>query len=960
MRIMTARPSIAMLAVLVVVFLMAVPATSQETVGSISGTITAASDGSSLPGVTVTAKSDATGQELIAVTDSDGDFRFPVLSVGSWTVTATMDGFQTLEESAVGVTVGRNRSLSMSMPDGSVSETIMVTSEAPMVDISSTVSGVTINTSDFAQKVPVSRDTYQVALIAPGTTSGDSAFDGRTPGQSLTSLGGASVAENTYLVNGLNITNFRNGLGGSTVPFEFVQEVQVKTGGYEAEFGRSTGGVLNMVTKSGSNNWHGGLNIYYNPESLQGTQPDYFNGLNSEEFYKRLEGNVTVGGAVWKDRIFFYGFYQANDVEFSGVSLTRESVTKRDDPYYGGKLDLNLSSNHRIEATYFTDEVDQGSDDYEFHAATRTRGDYVGSGIFNAGGENIVGKYTGIFGRNFVLAAQYGENTFNRNNISDGDAFPLIWDSRGSSTLFLGSWVNTQRGFADDKREAYRIDADYFVGGHSLRAGFDDETNVSNDLTQYSGNEYYRYFVNGTRFPQVPENTELNRYRIFEGGGMFDTLSSAWYVQDSWEIGEKWLVNLGVRVENFDNKNSLGESFIKEDNQVAPRLGFTFDHAGDGRSKVYGSYGRYHLYIASNTNIRLAGAELFTEDWYTLLPGCTLNQPTFDSCNGQGLQFNVFGDGTVPDVRATKSAKVEPMYQDELVLGYEKMVGDNWSLGVRGVYREFGEVIEDLTIDAAMTEQGLNGFGAFEYRLANPGTDFAGFVDNHDGNGLQPFVASAEQLGYPAPERNYYAVDFTFNRRFTDNWMLQGSYTWAQSYGNYEGYVRSDNGQDDAGLTTLYDFSGLLDNGFGNLPNDRRTNFKIFGAYRFDMGLYLGAGAYWRDGRPINAFGVHPTDEFAALYGAESFFNQGEAVDRGAIGRTPDVTNFDFTVKYDFDLSSSVITLRADLFNAFDNNTAVEVNNQADEESGAVDLNFLEDSRFQRPRRVRFLAGINF
>jgi hypothetical protein len=948
-----------MVAILAGVFLMAVPVVAQDTVGSLAGTITQASDGAALPGVTVTIRN-AAGQELVAVTDEDGDFRFPVVTVGAWTVTAALDGFQTLEESGIMVSVGGTRRINMSMPEGSVEETILVTSEAPMVDISSTVTGVTINTGDFAEKVPVARDTYQVALIAPGTTTGDSAFDGRTPGQSLTSLGGASVAENTYLVNGLNITNFRNGLGGSTVPFEFVQEVQVKTGGYEAEFGRSTGGVLNMVTKSGSNNWHGGVNIYFNPESMQGTQPDYFNGLNSEEYYKRLEGNLTAGGALWKDRIFFYGFYQYNDVEFSGVSLTRETVTVRDDPYYGGKLDLNLTSNHRIEATYFTDEVDQGSDDYEYDADTRTRGDFVGSAIFNAGGENIVGKYTGIFGRSFVLAAQYGENTFNRNNISDGDAFPLIWDSRGDSTLFLGSWVNSQRGFADDKREAYRIDADYFIGGHSFRAGFDDETNTSNDLTQYSGNEYYRYFVNGSRFPQLPESQELTRYRIFEGGGMFDTLSSAWYVQDSWEIGEKWLVNLGVRVENFNNKNSLGESFIKVDNQVAPRLGFTYDRAGDGRSKVYGSYGRYHLYIASNTNIRLAGAELFTEDWYTLPGGCNLSQPTPDSCLGTGLEFNVFGDGTVPDPRATKSEKVDPMYQDEYVLGYEQMVGDNWSLGIRGVFREFGEVIEDLTIDAAMTAQGLPGFGAFEYRLANPGTDFDGFVDLHDGGGLIPFSATADELAYPAPERNYYAVDFTFNRRFTDNWMLQGSYTWAHSYGNYEGYVRSDNGQDDAGLTTLYDFSGLLDNGYGNLPNDRRTNFKIFGAYQFDMGLFLGAGATWRDGRPLQAFGVHPTDEFAALYGAESFFNQGTPVNRGSLGRTSDVTNIDLTVKYDWDIGRSTLTLRGDVFNIFDDSTAVEQDNLADEESGAVNTTFLEDTRFVRPRRVRFLVGLNF
>jgi len=235
----------------------ATPSTAQETVGTMAGTVVDAEGGGPLPGVTVTATSSATNAALIQVTGGDGSFRFPALSVGGYTLTAALEGFQTLSQD-VRISVGATTNVALSMPLGAIEDTIVVTSEAPLVDVTSTVSGITINTGEFAERVPVAREITQVALLAPGTTTGDTAFDGATPGQSLTSIGGASVAENTYLVNGLNITNFRNGLGGSNVPFEFVEEVQVKTGGYEAEFGRSTGGVLNMVTKSGSNNFHGG------------------------------------------------------------------------------------------------------------------------------------------------------------------------------------------------------------------------------------------------------------------------------------------------------------------------------------------------------------------------------------------------------------------------------------------------------------------------------------------------------------------------------------------------------------------------------------------------------------------------------------------------------------------------------------------------------------------------------
>jgi len=933
---------------------------AQETVGALAGTVTDAQDGSALPGVTVTATNPDNGSNFVQVTDGGGRFRFSTLAIGGYKVTAALDSYQTLEQE-VRISLGGTTTLSMSMPLGDFTDTITITSSAPLVDVTSTVSGVTINTGETADRVPISRDIAQVALLAPGTTGGDTSFDSSsrayTPGQTVSSIGGASVAENTYLVNGLNITNFRNGVGGSNVPFEFVEEVQVKTGGYEAEFGRSTGGVLNMVTKSGSNSIHGGVNAYFQPESLQEQSPDYFNGFNSAEIFESTEANFTIGGPIYRDRAFFFGFYQHNDVTFSTVGVSRDTELTRDDPYYGGKLDVNITPSHRLEGTYFTDEVTVDSGQFEFDGVNRTAG--VGGGFQEAGGTNTIAKYTGIFGSRFVASAQFGTNEFDRNILSSADELPFIYDSREGGLVALGGWVNSQVGVADDEREATRLDFDYFIGNHSLRAGLDDETNTSNDLTQYSGGEYYRYFLVEEGERGLPAG-EAVRFREFFGGGEFETISNAFYVQDSFEVTDRLLVNAGVRVEEFDNKNSLGESFIESSDQYAPRLGATYDLRGDGRSKIFANAGHYHLYIASNTNIRLAGAETFTEDWFTLLPGCDVNNPTQGSCLGTPGEANVFGDGSVPDVRATKSSNLDPMYQDEASVGFEQMVGDNWSVGVRGAYRSFGEIIEDITIDAALTAQGLAGPGAFEYRLANPAKEFLGFFDpNHDGN-LIPVSFSAAELGYPEAERDYFSVEFTWNRRFADNWMLQGSATWSHSYGNYEGYVRSDNGQDDAGITTLYDFAGLLDNGAGNLPNDRRYNLKSWGAYQFDNGLMIGSGISWRDGRPINAFGIHPTDEFAALYGAESFFAQGVATPRGSLGRTDDVINVDLTTKYDFDFGSTNVTVRADVFNVFDSDAVTQVNETADEESGVADVNFLSDTRFQSPRRVRFSVGFTF
>jgi hypothetical protein len=947
--------------------MLAVPVLAQETSGNLAGHVIADADRTVLPGATITATAASGAVERVTLTDSEGSFRFNLLPVGTYSLTATLRGFQTLKQQGVQVRLGATTQVVISLPAGRVEEAITVISETPMIDVSTAVSGVNVSMDELTDRVPVQREVTQVALLAPGTAPGDTAFNSElrayTPGQSLTSIGGGSVAENNYIINGLNITNFRNGVGSSNVPFEFVKEVQVKTGGYEAEFGRSTGGVLNMISRSGSNAFHGGLNAYYNPEDLQEQSPDYYDGFNSLEENERLDANASLGGPIRKDRAFFFGFYQYNDVDYSRVEIGRETLRNYDDPFYGGKLDINLTQNHRLEGTYFTDEVEVDGDVFDHDPVAEEREDFNGFSVHQAGGENIVGRYTGIFGSHFVLTGQYGENEFSRTLFTSNDLAPAVYDSRTGGLIPLGDFVSllvTPAGL--DEREASRADADLFLGDHSIRFGLDDETNTSSGSTRYSGGasfggDYYRYFLNGVRFEQLPDTTELARYRHIDNGGTFDTESNAFYAQDSWEVTPSLLLNFGVRLEQFNNKNANGESFIKKDDQYAPRVGAVWDIAGDGHSKLYGSFGRYHLFIASNTNIRLAGAEFFTEDWHVLLPGCDVAHPTQKACLGDLLETTVFSDGRVKDPIETRDNEVDPMYQDEYRVGYERMLGENWSVGASAVHRDLGETIEDITLHEALGE-----VGSTEYRLTNPGGTFNGFVDL-DGDGtFDPFSfdQSAVGFGFPEPVRKYYAVDLTFRRRFADNWMLQGSYVWSHSYGNYEGYVRSDNGQDDAGITNLWDFTALTVGADGNLPNDRRHNARVFGAYHFLIGLWLGASAGWREGRPINAFGVSP-DEYALQYGAAAFIRQNEPQPRGSFGKTDSLTDVDLTAKYDIEVSDRVtVTLRADVFNVFDEDTETEVNELGDEESGAVGLHFLEATSFQPPRAVRFGAGISF
>jgi len=761
------------------------------------------------------------------------------------------------------------------------------------------------------------------------------------------------------------------------VPFEFLEEAQIKTGGYEAEFSRATGGVINMVTKSGTNSFHGGASIYYEPESLQEQSPDAWNRDNQEEYSKEMEAQLSIGGPIIKDHLFFFAFGRYIDSEYSqelgssdtGAEYGRTTVTKNSAPYYGGKLDWNITNNHRLEATYLDDSTDLENDRYTYNTATRETEDYLGTGVNSRGGVNYIFKYTGIFSENFLAAAQYGSNTFNRKDGSNADDCPHATDQRVSSTP-IGCWVNWQIALGDDVRTAARIDADWYLGNHSLRGGWDNEDLESTENAIYSGGAQITYDLNA-QYDTIPVGADIVSIRHRDTGGTFESTNTGIYLQDSWSISSSLTFNFGVRWEQFESFNSAGDAFIKIDDQYAPRLGLIWDPTKNGRSKLYASFGQYYIPIATNTNIRLAGVEFDETTYYEVvnqLPdGTPYNPDGTPTGLGLELEYVPVSSGEIPDVSTIVASSFDPMSQIEYIVGYERQFGQEWSFGIRGVHRNFVEVIEDFTIDEGLAEKYGLLENYFNYVLGNPGSSYEGFYDL-DGDGTpEPISFSADELGYPEAKRTYWGVELTATKRFSNNWMFQGNYTWSQSYGNYEGYLKSDLGQDDAGLTQDFDFAGLMDNADGFLPNDRRHNLKLYGSYSFDFGLQVGAFVFYRTGRPIISLAKHPTDPFATLYGVGSFFEQTAPgaensipAPRGNQGTTADVYGLDALIKYDFVLGATNLFVRMDIFNLFDQGAEIQVREFSGTSSFSVDAGFLQTTHFQQPRTVRFGLGVNF
>src|SRR5688572_12270053 len=326
--------------------------------------------GQAASGDTITVANPATGFSRTITVGADGNYRFSQLPTGQYTVTRNGGSPRT-----VNVSVGGASHFYVVTSAGTntlYTVTVVGTGAVNPIDVSS-VESTTILTAEQIAKIPVPRDTTSVALLAPGTVRGDAAFG------NLASFGGASVAENQYYVNGFNITNTFRGLNFAAIPFEGVAEQQVKTGGYGAEFGRSLGGVVNQITKRGTNEFHAGGNVFWSPEDLREDVKNTYHSNplhsdfgtlrsdNSEDSTWGYRASAWASGALIKDRLFAYGLVSYGKTEnetWGTVFSEANSTDETEAPNWLLKLDWNITDNHLLEFTGFSDESEQTFNNY--------------------------------------------------------------------------------------------------------------------------------------------------------------------------------------------------------------------------------------------------------------------------------------------------------------------------------------------------------------------------------------------------------------------------------------------------------------------------------------------------------------------------------------------------------------------------------------------------------------------
>ena len=890
------------------VALLLVPAVSAQTTrGSIIGN---ASDdtGAVLPGVTVSITSPDLQGTKVAVTDSLGNYSFRVVPVGVYRVEFTLESFQTVVNENIAVNISSTSEVNASMTT-SFTEAIIVTAERPTVNTNSTELGVALD-ADFFQSLPTGRNYTSVASVTPGAQS-----DGA--GQTFY---GSTGAENAYYIDGVNTTGVELGQQGKTLNFEFIKEVQVKTAGYGAEYGRSTGGILNVITKSGGNEFHGDVFGYYDSDSLQnslkGSASDgAVSGTTQTVSFVRSDFGLDLGGYLVKDKVWFFAAYDrvdnTNDLEsledFGNLGVpgapflgdTFSDDTQRD--LYAGKLTWMLHPSHTLSGSFFGDpSTREGALGSLASPATH----YNQS--LETGALDYVLNYDGIFTSSLIgnlRIAQHAEESTVGGAGRDLVGFIDSSDPIGDGTTTWG-WAGAPNssgiGFFQDQeftRDVLRGDLTYFLedlaGQHELKAGYEyEEIGVVNNNDNSGGQRVYRfncgsrcdadYYYRHRYFASSKVDAYTATTADIQNPLVVDTKADnyAYFLQDTWRPASNFTVNLGYRMEIQKLYNAFGEVSANIDDNAAPRVGLVWDPMNNGQSKVFAHYGKFFETIPMDIVIRSFGGEI-TVFSYNL----TDNPANVTGSHDVGRNSTALGGGISQVDPATKGQHIE-----EFIIGGEMEVGDNMALGLKYINRELVDVIED-----ALSASG-------DYFIGNPGQGLMeGTYDLGYAFGYNETLHQLEE-----PVREYEGIELTLRKSLSNNFQFLASALWSELQGSYDGTFQASTGQLDPNLNSAFDYYDFSVNNTGLLSGDRTWQVKFDGSYQFDFGLTAGLSTYYRTGTPITAMGYSDAYSNWEYYLSE----------RGAFGRVDSQYEADLHLGYPINLGGNKqLNILFDIFN---------------------------------------------
>ena len=781
-----------------------------------------------LPGVSVALSSPALlGGIHVKMTNENGEYRYVDLPPGLYKIVFTLSGFQAIEKSEIRIMVGKTITENIFMKQSPLEEAVTVTGEAPVVDV--TDSGLSTN-FDLEQisKVPSGRHSvFDIVKQAPGIEMAD-AYE-NTPG--IIGLG-SNDESNSVQMDGLDITNPRLGTPILFPSQDIMTEVEVLTAGAPAEYGQYTGVVVNIVSKSGGNDFSGALRYFGQYDALtsdNNPDPDQYDSYTRHKYF---DLSFSLGGPILKDRLWF----------FSNANIKRSDLTPwRTDPQYHSpekedfyffKLSGQMGVAHRLTGVFSYRDwaVDEVPTPWIMPESVMARNRHIPNWNF---------QYTWLITQNAYLSFKTAGFRDSREALPkeggrDALVNPLHYDGYTGVTSGGVSWphISTNGRFQAHLNLSYFAD-DFLAGDHEFKCGVQFNRSVNEQICGYAGDKFY-YDFDGQ--PYLMYHQSFPYY-----GGRVDTVSA--FVDDSWSVGKRLTLNLGLRYDHtrgdqleeplWENWKPTGQTLPGIDNLIvwknfSPRLGFVYQITPDGKTVVKGHYGRYTSAL-SPSMFDGPGPYVSDASGYLWDGTAWMNFVTIPGSLYWGVR---------PGLRAP--------YSDLVSLGLAREILPDLSVDLQGIYKKEKNLLAFW-----------NTAGVYEQvPMISPDNGQTYPVYNQVNLDTNQF----EIINPPGFEYIYKGVILSLFKRHSHGWLLNASLAYSRTEGlglsttaTVEGFETYQSGiiSHVGYVTPSMDPNQYL-NAKGLLINDRPWHLKIQFAYDLPWDILFGASYQYMSGTPYS------------------------------------------------------------------------------------------------------------
>ncbi len=901
-----------------------------ETTATIIGSVLD-DKGGPLPGATVTAVNVATNISRSTASDENGSYRIALLPPGTYNISVEVSGFAKETQTGIVLTVGKEIIKDLTLKLSSTAEEIEIIGETPLIDATKSALGSTVTDTSIKSLPLNGRDYTQLSLLAPGVKA-----VGTLVNYGQFTIGGQRGDAVNYTIDGAENNFSYTNEARTLFTQEGIEEFQLLTNRFSAEYGRSTSGVVNVISKSGTNEFHGNGFFFIRPDALD--SQDFFSDQRGVDFpISQEQGGATLGGPIVHDKTFFFLAYEQTNrdgsLSVSPVPQFPDGVRPKpvDLKLFTAKANHNIGENQSMVFRYnFQDRAEAG-----FYAGGR----YVDGVVSNIKSQSFAVSHNSVLSDDSYNEALFQYGRYLREDVVEGTgpAFYRPSAVTGHHYCCPQRFLENRFEFLDSYTRIYNT----AKGEHSVKAGV-DYIYIKPEVTfaQYFGGGY----IFQTDEPFDPNNPDTFPTYFFVGAGNptnEDTNHQfSAFIQDDWRVNDRLTLNLGLRydIESFSGPESdvpltgdirLGKIPEVDKNNFAPRLGFTWDINGQGKTIVRGGYGRYYKPIFHNV---YNNALLFNGERYVI-------KAIFDSevlgsvCCGLP-DPSVFEDSS-PDVRPMNSADVA--FSDQASIGFQRELARDLVLNADYVFVRGQNLTRERNLNAPRN-------------LVNPEDPaFPQFFR------VRLLLTDAGSW--------YHALQTNLTKRFSNNLMLTASYTLSKVEEDAADFfsVSEPNDQSNLGAEK------------GPGTHDQRHVFAFSGIYTLPKGFQIGSIIRASSAIPVNFLldRNHNSDGFCCNDRPDLGPNDTFAIpppDRPGnmprnFGRGTNFFQVDLRVAKNFDWGRYRLELIGEAFNLFNranfNFRPVTVSRTVtDADVGKPVDGFAQATEVFEPRQIQF--GIKF